>query len=157
MFAVFMAGLALLRQSLEPLPGSLRLLNGVLSFLNVGMLWWLGAPFIAALPALFTLGRRAYFKVQVLRERQRLRSLLEVTSRDRTLELLEFLEYTLSISTRPGSKVLRRLQRVHYSPDPSGRALLWALGDRLETLQLAEAALGKLEERTQFERKVLSQ
>jgi len=81
MFAVFMAGLALLRQSLEPLPGSLRLLNGVLSFFNIGLLWWLGAPFIAALPALFTLGRRAYFKMQVLRERGRLRTLLEVTSK----------------------------------------------------------------------------
>jgi len=90
-------------------------------------------------------------------ERQRLQKLLEVASQDRTLELLEFLEYTLSISTRPGSEVLRRLQRVHYSPAPSGRALLWALGDRLETLQLAETALGKLEERTRLERKVLPQ
>lgn len=157
MFAVFLASIGLLRQSLEPLPSSLRFLISVLSTLMMGLLWWLGAPLIAALPAMLTLGRQAHFKVQVLRERCRLRHLLEVTSHDRTLELLEFLEWTLSFSVRPDSPLLRRLQRVHYSCDPSGRALLWALGDRLETLQLAEAALGKLDEGTRYRVEVLVQ
>lgn len=104
------------------------------------------APALAFLPVLFTLAVWLIHQGQLQGERGRLFRGLVRSGEDRRLELLAFLEWTATLSGSPDPLSLERMRRVRYSGEVQPHQLVWAIGERLDTLRLAFEALERMEE-----------